>query len=474
MATPGVTFGESQTATLQVGTTDYLFTSGLLRNDTQFCSLQPTFTQCPYLTAVGPPEPPMLVGFEVRDADDGDAVLSVGDEYLLTFDRPTDQHACEPDGCSGGRDYVHRLFAFSHSLASDFVGEWRDNSTFAVVVTRVDAGFAAPPIGGTLAALRPSNEELLLLVDREVWLGVVGVTDSALSLGLVPDRLQVRTADGLSGFAHHACAAQSFADGCADADTGDPLPVPTLRGDYGSVAAPTIAAFVASDPDNFDEVYSAGDELTLHLSMPTDALLREEGLEPDELIRPTRGDRAYVDVLFSFSHSLGADYSGEWRSSSTFTITALDVTGAGAPTMSGPCTPMNRSLAALPEDSCVFDRLVLTRAHLLGDGGGGDGDRAGCSTRPPADALLLRAAVAAAAAAVDARARPGGYTVWPPSYHAFSTTRRCCAARAGAARPRASRRGSAAASARRRRRRSSRWSPPTPTTPTRPSPTATR
>ena len=62
-------------------------------------------------------------------------MLSVGDEYHLTFDVPTDAHGCNPT-CRGGPEYVTRLFTFSSQLASDYVGYWRpDNQTFTITVT---------------------------------------------------------------------------------------------------------------------------------------------------------------------------------------------------------------------------------------------------------------------------------------------------------------------------------------------------
>ena len=70
------------------------------------------------------------------------------------------------------------------------------------------------------------------------------------------------------------------------------------------VNAPTLLAWTAADPDHDDATYSAGDTLTLTMDMATDALV------PPRLVE---GDKLYVDALFAFSHSLGADYSGAWR-----------------------------------------------------------------------------------------------------------------------------------------------------------------
>ena len=99
-----------------------------------------------------------------------------------------------------------------------------------------------------------------------------------------------------------------------------------------------------------DVVYSAGDTLTITMNMATDGMLPP---------RATSGGRTFVDELFAFSASLGTDYSGAWRDESTFAIRILDTANAGTPTMSGPCSLHNVSLAVFPEDYCIFNRLVL-------------------------------------------------------------------------------------------------------------------
>ena len=398
VATPEVKFGEGQEDYLQIGATAYMYNHGGSVNATddcnqltsqlcQHCDVQPQFTACPYMTQVGKPTAPQLIGFAVNDADNADAVLSVGDEYLLTFDMDTDQVGCNPT-CRGGPEYVLRLFAFSAPLASDYIGEWRDNRTFAITVTRVDPGFMAPLVALTIAALRPPNSALQAIIASELapWLEQTGVSYQDLQAGLVPDALQLRSVDGLSEFASPMCAALSLAY-CDDPDTGA-RPVPTLLGDFGVLAAPTIMSFTGDDPDNFDEMYSVGDTLTLVLNMASDALLPP---------RSASGDRAFVDELFAFTHSLGADYSGIWADTSTFQITVLDVAGAGTPTMSGPCTQQNRTLAHLPEDDCIFNRLVLPppMPPLA----------PGASSHPPTPPSIPGFAPA--------------YVAWPPPVYAF-------------------------------------------------------
>ena len=172
------------------------------------------------------------------------------------------------------------------------------------------------------------------------------------------------------------------------------MDVTVLRGNFGSLAPPRLASFVADDPDDLDDVhsanqnpspsptptsnlrpnpnsipipipspsplpppspspsptpnqvYSAGDTLTLGLDMRTDALTVEVGSWGGG--HPAQGDRAYVDSLFGFSLSLGADYSGGWRDASTFVVTATDVSGAGTPNFSGDCVITLNSTTADP------------------------------------------------------------------------------------------------------------------------------
>ena len=67
----------------------------------------------------------------VNAADDGDTAVSFGDTLTVTFDAPTDRGA----GPSGGsRTFVDDLFRFEPAPASDYSGEWADDSTFVVTV----------------------------------------------------------------------------------------------------------------------------------------------------------------------------------------------------------------------------------------------------------------------------------------------------------------------------------------------------
>ena len=90
-------------------------------------------------------------------------------------------------------------------------------------------------------------------------------------------------------------------DTCAGVD------VPVLTGNFGTLAPPRLLTFVADDPDDLDDIYSAGDTLTLGFDMRTDALTKEVGSWGHD--HRSHGDREYVDGLFGFSLSLGADSS---------------------------------------------------------------------------------------------------------------------------------------------------------------------
>ena len=103
----------------------------------------------------------------------------------------------------------------------------------------------------------------------------------------------------------------------------------SMSGQAG-VRAPDIATAALADPDNGDDVFGAGDTLTITFDAPTNkagsGLLSEAG------------GKAYVDELFSFSHSLGARYHGRWRDASVFVVTMVDTGGHAIPASLGGAT----------------------------------------------------------------------------------------------------------------------------------------
>jgi VCBS repeat-containing protein len=90
---------------------------------------------------------------------------------------------------------------------------------------------------------------------------------------------------------------------------------------YALLEVPPIAiSFLADDPEYPDELYSAGDTLTVSFDRPTNT---PGGDEPHT--------RMTVDSLFSFSEfNIGSDYQGSWKNASVYTIEVIDPTGAHA------------------------------------------------------------------------------------------------------------------------------------------------
>ena len=89
---------------------------------------------------------------------------------------------------------------------------------------------------------------------------------------------------------------------------------------------PTLVDFYVLDPDNGDDEYSNGDVLHLNFDMDTNRPACGGGAS--NASGASGGGKALVDCLFDFSHSLGADYEGEWATAARFAITVIDATGA--------------------------------------------------------------------------------------------------------------------------------------------------
>ena len=83
----------------------------------------------------------------------------------------------------------------------------------------------------------------------------------------------------------------------------------------------TISSVTANDPDDGDAVYGNGDTVTVVFSGNT-----------NQVAVATKGN---IDALFSFSQSLGANYTGRWTTATTLLITIVDATGATPPAIGG-------------------------------------------------------------------------------------------------------------------------------------------
>ena len=88
---------------------------------------------------------------------------------------------------------------------------------------------------------------------------------------------------------------------------------------------PTIVGFTASDPDNGDREYSAGDRVTL-IFTPLNRRIQNAIASPSLT-------KAGIDALLTFTTPLGADYTGAWTNPTNIfdqlTITVVNPAGAG-------------------------------------------------------------------------------------------------------------------------------------------------
>ncbi|HSA98338.1 MAG TPA: hypothetical protein VLF17_04595 [Candidatus Nitrosotenuis sp.] len=92
---------------------------------------------------------------------------------------------------------------------------------------------------------------------------------------------------------------------------------PVLSGSFGNKSGPSIISFVADDPDNSDSVFSNGDTLTIRFDESTN--------------QPSVATKADIDRLFTFSQSIGDDYTGAWVQPNTMTITIVDASAEEPP-----------------------------------------------------------------------------------------------------------------------------------------------
>ena len=288
------------------------------------------------------------------DPDNGDAVFGDGDVLTIRFDQATNKgepHAdfeqagvyLRQDGAAftrphtdadfhsyplgaaaraydaatrtGRVGYVDRLFDFSQPLGYDYSGAWLDDSTFRVLVLRgppVTAGLEAP-------GLLYSN------VTARHTAGVTSAnfTSRACNLTFIEDAGMLKT------LLHEPATVNSTALDCALQYAGSTSP--GLSGSLGVPTYPLLTRFEVDDIDNGDEVYGAGDVLVVQFHIDTNTPsctgigIAYVGCA---VVNGSVVTSALTDKLFSFSDSIGADYSGEWATPSRFMVTILDPTGS--------------------------------------------------------------------------------------------------------------------------------------------------
>jgi len=99
-------------------------------------------------------------------------------------------------------------------------------------------------------------------------------------------------------------------------DSGSVLLLSTAT--FGQKAGPSIISLIADDPDGGDAIFGNGDTITVRFSERTN--------------EPAETTKADLDKLFTFSQSLGADYTGSFTDALTLVIT-INSAGSASPTV---------------------------------------------------------------------------------------------------------------------------------------------
>ncbi len=125
----------------------------------------------------------------------------------------------------------------------------------------------------------------------------------------------------------------------------------------GPPAAPVITSFVADDPDNGDTAYGNGDTLAIGFDVDTN----QPGGAGTQ-------NKAAVDNLFTFSQSLGTDYTGQWSDAQTFVVTIVDASGEGGVAVSTTTTTPAGTTDIL-DSTAQSSESTATSPALSGDFG---------------------------------------------------------------------------------------------------------
>lgn len=261
---------------------------------------------------------PRLLSVLGNDPDNGDDLFSTSDTITLTFDMAThigrlgsqgstdrfaraDASATDQILSAAG---VDALFRFDYylpeesasrvpSLGLDYVGQWTDDSTFVITITNSIRRVGRDERGRVWSRMPRITDESYKEDNYQgkdsIWVDVLG---DVRSLGLQSPR-------------------------CADR-------VP-LTGNWGSrVQKPTIVKIYGEDPDNGDQLPSAGDQLTIVFDRKTS---KGRSARPPP---PEPGTKAYADFFVRFDPVIGTDYTARFTDDSTFVLTVIE----GDPTWS--------------------------------------------------------------------------------------------------------------------------------------------
>ena len=235
--------------------------------------------ECVAAACAAAPSPPLVGAWGYRapatlaidalvaaDADDADVAFSAGDTLTVRFAEPTDR-AGAPPGARLGHDALLELLELRpEPHGANLSAAWSDDgATLTIDVHAAGDAASAPALGAFTVAVRAAA----LLRDA-------------------------------AGSRVHSEAVS-----------------PPLTGDWGR--PPALVDFVAADPDDGDDVLSAGDTLTLTFDKLTDG--------PSHAAVATRVE---LDQLVHFSQALGQDYTGAWADATTLVVTVAEPRGATA------------------------------------------------------------------------------------------------------------------------------------------------
>ncbi|MCP4441837.1 MAG: T9SS type A sorting domain-containing protein [Aureispira sp.] len=122
----------------------------------------------------------------------------------------------------------------------------------------------------------------------------------------------------------------------------------------GWTQAPNLQTIVANDPDDHDGFYSLGDVFTLTFDVATN--------------QTPIGTKAQLDAIFTFSQSLGTNYTGVWLSPTVAEITVTDPTNHATPTI-GVSTTTVIAASALMDVTATFSATAGVYGPITGDFG---------------------------------------------------------------------------------------------------------
>jgi hypothetical protein len=322
---------------------------------------------------------PSITSLVAADQFGRDAVYGNDDTITVRFDEPTNQPAVAT------KANLDTVFTFSQNLGADYTGRWVDPSILLITIR--DSTGAAPPVIGTFrvsvnlvgnlknaaGTSLPSDSQSsaltgnfgtragpsitsLVAADPDSGDAVYGNGDTitvrfseqtnqpavatkanldalftfSQSLGtsyvgvwINPSTLVITTLDSTGatppavGSLTLTVKASSNLKNAAGTSLASTATSPLLDGSFGDKVGPSIVSFVADDPDNSDSIFSSGDTLTIRFDDATN--------------QPAVATKANLDALFTFSQSLGDDYSGSWTQPNTLIITITDSTSDAPP-----------------------------------------------------------------------------------------------------------------------------------------------